>query len=133
MGFKQYLLFLLIILLIHSYVTVLGLHCCCTNFPLAVAISSYSLVWFSGFSLRWRSMSSRVRGLQQLQHVGFRTCYSQTLEHRLSSCGTQAQLLRGMRDPPGPGAEPMSSALTGNSSALSHQGSPAEFSLFVDE
>ena len=38
---------------------------------------------------------------------------SRALEHRLSSCGTWAQLLRGMWDLPGPGLEPMSPALAG--------------------
>ena len=33
--------------------------------------------------------------------------------HRLSSCGSRAQLLRGMWDPPRPGLEPMSPALAG--------------------
>ena len=32
---------------------------------------------------------------------------------RLSSCGSRAQLLRGMWDPPRPGPEPMSPALAG--------------------
>ena len=32
---------------------------------------------------------------------------------RLSSCGSRAQLLRGMWDPPGPGPEPVSPALAG--------------------
>ena len=32
---------------------------------------------------------------------------------RLSSCGSRAQLLRGMRDPPGPGLEPVSPAPAG--------------------
>ena len=32
---------------------------------------------------------------------------------RLSSCGSQAQLLRGMWDPPRPGLEPVSPALAG--------------------
>ena len=32
---------------------------------------------------------------------------------RLSSCGSRAQLLRGMWDPPRPGLEPMSPALAG--------------------
>ena len=35
------------------------------------------------------------------------------LEHRLSSCGAQAELLRGMWDLPGPGIEPVSPALAG--------------------
>ena len=38
---------------------------------------------------------------------------SRALECRLSSCGTQALLLHGMWDLPGPGLEPMSPALAG--------------------
>ena len=44
---------------------------------------------------------------------GFSSCGSQALEHRLSSCGSRASLLRGMWDLPGPGLEPLSSALIG--------------------
>ena len=38
---------------------------------------------------------------------------SRALEHRLSSCGARAQLLRGMWDLPGPGLEPGSPAPAG--------------------
>ena len=41
------------------------------------------------------------------------SCGSRALEHRLSSCGTWAQLLCGMWDLPGPGLEPVSTALAG--------------------
>ena len=44
---------------------------------------------------------------------GLSSCGSQALEHRLSSCGTRALLLRGMWDLPGPGLEPVSPALAG--------------------
>ena len=44
---------------------------------------------------------------------GLSSCGSQTLEHRLNSCGTWAQLLCGMWDLPGSGIEPVSPALTG--------------------
>ena len=43
--------------------------------------------------------------------LGLSSCGSRTLERRLSSCGAQAQLLRGTWDLPGPGLEPMSPAL----------------------
>ena len=45
--------------------------------------------------------------------TGFSSCGSQALEHRLSSCGARAHLLRGMWDLPGPGLEPLSPALAG--------------------
>ena len=44
---------------------------------------------------------------------GLSSCGSQALERRLSSCGAQAYLLRGMWDLPGPGIEPVSPALAG--------------------
>ena len=57
----------------------------------------YSLLWCMGFSLRWllllRSTGSRRAGF--------------------SSCSTQAWLLRGVWDLPGPGLEPVSPALAG--------------------
>ena len=44
---------------------------------------------------------------------------------RLSSCGSRAQLLRGMWDPPRPGLEPMSPALAGRFSTTALQGKPS--------
>ena len=43
---------------------------------------------------------------------------------RLSSCGSRAQLLRGMRDPPRPGLEPVSPALAGRLSTTAPPGKP---------
>ena len=43
---------------------------------------------------------------------------------RLSSCGSRAQLLRGMWDLPGPGLEPVSPALAGRFSATAPPGKP---------
>ena len=48
---------------------------------------------------------------------------------RLSSCGSWAQLLCGMWDPPRPGLEPVSSALAGRFSTTAPPGKPY-FSLF---
>ena len=45
--------------------------------------------------------------------MGFSSCGSWAPEHKLSSCGIRAQLLRGMWDPPGPGLEPVFPALAG--------------------
>ena len=44
--------------------------------------------------------------------------------HRLSNCGSQAQLLRGVWDLPGPGLEPVSPALAGRFSATAPPGKP---------
>ena len=46
---------------------------------------------------------------------------------RLSNCGSRAQLLRGMRDPPRPGLEPVSPALAGRLSTTVPPGKPAHF------
>ena len=43
---------------------------------------------------------------------------------RLSNCGSRAQLLRGMWDPPGPGLEPVSPALAGRLSTTAPPGKP---------
>ena len=80
----------------------------------------HSLLRCTGFSLRWplplRSIGSRC--------TGFSSCGSQALEHRLSSFGAQAQLLRGMWDPPGPGPEPVSPALAGGLPTTAPPGKP---------
>ena len=43
---------------------------------------------------------------------------------RLSSCGSRAQLLRGMWDPPRPGLDPASPALSGGFSTTAPPGKP---------
>ena len=43
---------------------------------------------------------------------------------RLSNCGSRAQLLRGTRDPPRPGLEPVSPALAGRLSTTAPPGKP---------
>ena len=55
---------------------------------------------------------------------------SPVAEHRLqmrglSNCGSQAQLLRGMWDPPRPGLEPVSPALAGGLSTTAPPGKPS--------
>ena len=51
---------------------------------------------------------------------------------RLSSCGSRAQLLRGMWDLPGPGLEPVSPALAGGLSTTAPPGKPEAFILAAD-
>ena len=48
---------------------------------------------------------------------------------RLSNCGSRAQLLCGMWDPPRPGHEPMSPALAGRLSTTAPPGKPYNFLL----
>ena len=80
----------------------------CVGLSLVVASGGYSSLRCEGFSLRWllllQSMGSR--------HAGF------------SSCGTRAELLRGMWDLPGPGLEPVSPALAGRFSTTAPPGRP---------
>ena len=49
---------------------------------------------------------------------------------RLSSCGSWAQLLRGMWDPPRPGLEPMSPASAGRLSTTAPPGKPMKRRIF---
>ena len=46
---------------------------------------------------------------------------------RLSNCGSRAQPLRGMWDPPGPGLEPVCPALAGGLSTTAPPGKPPSF------
>ena len=62
-------------------------------------------------------------------HGPFTITASLVAEHRLqtrrlSSCGSRAQLLRGMSDLPGPGLEPVSPALAGRFSTTAPPGKP---------
>ena len=77
---------------------------------LVAASGGYSSTWCMDFSL-WCLLLLWSTGSR---HTGFSSsCGSRALEHRLSSCGTWAQLLHGMWDLPGPGLEPVSPALAG--------------------
>ena len=51
---------------------------------------------------------------------------------RLSSCGSRAQLLHGMWDPPGQGLEPVSPALAGRFSTTAPPGKPL-FYFFIQQ
>ena len=83
---------------------------------LVVASRDYSSLQCTGFSLQWLlllwSTGSRHAGVRavacSLNSRGMRG-----LEHRLSSCGAWASVLRGMWDLCGPGLEPASPALAG--------------------
>ena len=58
------------------------------------------------------------------------SCGTRALDHRLSSCGTQALLLHGMWDLPGPGLEPVSSALAGGFLTTAPPGKPSTNILY---
>ena len=63
-----------------------------------------------------------VRGL--LTIVASLVAENRLQMRRLSICGSRAQLLRGMQDPPRPGLEPMSPALAGRFSTTAPSGKP---------
>ena len=51
-------------------------------------------------------------------------CGARLQTRRLGSCGSRAQLLRGMWDPPRPGLEPVCPALAGRFSTTAPPGKP---------
>ena len=64
-----------------------------------------------------------------LGHEGFSSYRSWALEHRLTSCGAQAQLLWGRWDLPRPGIKTMSPELAGRLSTTRLPRKPHKFSL----
>ena len=57
-----------------------------------------------------------------LRCMGFSSCGSPALEHRLNCCGTWAWLLCGMWDPPRPGIKSVSLALVGRCNVVKIEG-----------
>ena len=92
-----------------------------------MASGGYSLVAMRGLLIavasflehRLWSIWASVVAVHGLSSLG-----SWTLEHRTSSCGSQTWLLRGMRDLPRPGIEPVSPALTGEFFTIEPLGKP---------
>ena len=58
-----------------------------SGFSLVTASGGYSLIVVHGLLI---AVASLVAGALALGPVGFRSCGSQALEHKVSSCGTQA-------------------------------------------
>ena len=93
-------------------------------------------LWCAGFSsCGARASVVEVCGLSScgawaLGCTSFSSCGAWALEHRISSCGTRAQLLHGMWDLPGPGIEPMSPALAGGFLTIAPPGKSFPF-LFL--
>ena len=90
---------------------------------LVAASGGCSLLLCAGFSLRWLLLLQSTGS----RHTGFSSCGSWALERRLSSCGAQAELLRSTWDLPGPGLEPVSSALAGGFLTTAPPGKPITF------
>ena len=66
-----------------------------------------------GFLLLWRAGATLHRGRGPLTVAASLVAKHRLQTRRLSSCGSRAQLLRGMWDLPGPVLEPVSPALAG--------------------
>ena len=90
------------------------------SLSLVAASWGYSSLRCAGFSLRWLLLLWSTGS----RHAGFSSCGSRALEHRLSSCGARASLLRGTWDLPGPGLEPVSPALAGGFLTTAPPGKP---------
>ena len=108
-------IYLFICLFVYLFLAVLGLRCCAWAFS-SCGERGYSSLRCMGFSLRWLLLLQSTGS----RHAGFSSggswaqqCGSWALERRLSSCGTQAQLLHGLWDLLRPGLKPMSPALAG--------------------
>ena len=71
---------------------------------------------------KWGPLFIAVRG--PLTIVASPVAEHRLQTRRLSSCGSQAQLLRGIWDPPRPGLEPVSPALAGRLSTTAPPGKP---------
>ena len=112
-------LFCFVLLFIYLFLAVLCL-CCCAR--------AFSFCGKRGLLLlAVRRLIVAVASLvaeHGLQTCGLSSCSSQALEHRLSGCGSRAQLFRGMWDLPGPGLEPVSPALAGGFLTTAPQGKP---------
>ena len=105
---------------------VLGLRCCAWAFS---NCSKQELLFIGVWASHCGGFSCcRARALGAWASVvvacGLSSCGSRALEHRFSSCGARAQLLRGMWDPPRPGIEPVFPALAGGFSTTAPPGKP---------
>ena len=104
-----YLLFFLTLFILFIYFWLHWVFISACGLSLVAASGGYSSLRCTCFSLRWLLLLWSTGS----RHAGFSNCGSQALERRLSSCGAQAYLLRGMWDLPGPELEPMSPAWAG--------------------
>ena len=79
---------------------------------------------------KWGPLLTAVRG--PLTIAASLVAEHRLQTHRLSSCGSQTQLLRGIWDPPRPGLEPVSPALAGRLSTTAPPGKPVTLSLIKE-
>ena len=94
------------------------------NFFLNFSCTGSLLLWGFGcwLSLGWATLCLGLPGFSLWWLLWFWSTDSRA--RRLSSCGTPAQLLHGMWDPPRPGIEPVFPAPQVDSLPLDHQRSP---------
>ena len=117
-------------------------HCATREAPLSYFIYLFMYLWIYccvGSSFRARAFSScGERGPLFIAVRGPLTiAASLVAEHRLqtrrlSSCGSRAQLLRGMWDLPRPGLEPVCPALAGGFSTTAPSGKPLAVFLYTN-
>ena len=98
---------IILIYLFYSFMAVLGLRFCARAFS---SCGKRGPLFIAG--RRPRTIAASLVAEHRLQ------------THRLSNCGSRAQLLRGMWDLPGPGLEPVSPALVGRFSTTAPPGKP---------
>ena len=96
-----------VLLFIYLFTTVLSLRFCARAFPSCG---------------KWGPLLIAVRG--PLTIAASLVAEHRLQTRRLSNCGSRAQLLRGMRDLPRPGLEPVSPALAGRFSTTAPPGKP---------
>ena len=101
----------------------LGLRCC-SGFSLLAASRGCSLAAVHGLLIELASLVKQVLGCS-----GFGSCSFRTLEQRLSSCGSGAQLFSSMWNLPRAGIEPASPALTGGFFTTGPPGKPSSFNF----
>ena len=89
------------------FLAALGLRCCARAFS---SCREHGLLFVA---VRGLTAVASLVAEHRLQARGLSSCGLRTVEHRLSSCGAQAQLLCGMWDLPGSGLKPVSPALAG--------------------
>ena len=102
----SFFFFLLYFYFIFPFLAALGLRCCTRAF------SSCQERW-GGATLHCGARASHCSGFSCCRAQALGTRASVVVAHRLSSCGSWAQLRHGMWDLPGPGIEPVSPALAG--------------------
>ena len=130
----MFLICIFITVFIYLVLAVLGLPCC-TGFSLVSESRGYSRVAVIGLHIAVASLvvERRLSGVWASVAVahGLSSCSPRALELRLNSCGSQAWLLCGMWDLPGPGIAPMLPSLAGRFFITEPPGKPQLFFILL--